>query len=95
MYVIVPKAQASYNETSSCSCIQEMTVYIIHKYIYIYKESILYTQLTAVLIFNVMFRDFVKGQLLYFCVFCLFYFERKISLFPSLASCDWMQSISL
>lgn len=33
-----------------------MTVYIIHKYIYIYiyKESILYTQLTAVLIFNVM-----------------------------------------
>lgn len=32
-----------------------MTIYIIHKYKYIYKESILYTQLTAVLIFiNVM-----------------------------------------
>lgn len=76
----MPKAQASYNETSSCSYIQEMTVYIIHKKIYIYKESILYTQLTAVLIFNVMLRDFVKGQLLYFCVLCLFYcfiFEEK------------------
>lgn len=67
----MPKAQASYDDASLC--IQEMTVYS-------YKEYILYTQLTAVLIFNVMLRDFVKGQLLYMCFLfvSLSYFEENL-----------------
>lgn len=49
---MVPKAQTSCSEFT-------LTAYILHKislykYIYIYKESILYTQMRAVLIFNVI-----------------------------------------
>lgn len=65
---MVPKAQASYRKFI-------LTVYIIHKiYINIYKESILYTQMKAVLIFNVIF---VKGQLLYFCVLFVCFLKKQ------------------